>query len=133
MPGRRRSNNNRQGGPQFFGPSGTLPLTHLLSSPPFDRGALGGALDVDPGFGDYVTPRRRKWQARPPQGSKPYKGAVSQYSAMNLLQAIAPAKVRYCVQRKQRREVLFARRKAGYAGSAPKRRYRRTQSSLWRC
>lgn len=45
----------------------------------------------------------------------------------------APARVRKCVQRKERRAVLFALERAGFAGSAPKRHYRRTEDSNWRC
>lgn len=44
-----------------------------------------------------------------------------------------PYRARVCVRRKQRREVLFAFRRAGYAGSAPKRRYRRTSYSKYGC
>lgn len=44
-----------------------------------------------------------------------------------------PLRVGFCVRRKARREVLFALRRAGYGGSAPKRHYRRTQDSQWRC
>lgn len=43
-----------------------------------------------------------------------------------------PERVRFCVQRSQRREVLFALNRAGYSGSAPGR-YRRTQNSQYRC
>lgn len=49
-------------------------------------------------------------------------------------------KVKACVDRKQRREVLFARRKVGFAGSSPGRRskytrklYRRTSYSRYAC
>lgn len=38
-----------------------------------------------------------------------------------------------CVRRKRRREVLFALGRAGYRGSAPKRHYRRTADSYYRC
>lgn len=40
---------------------------------------------------------------------------------------------RFCVGRKERREVLFALKRAGFSGSAPKRHYRRTSKSQWRC
>lgn len=44
-----------------------------------------------------------------------------------------PNRVSFCLQRKSRREVLFALRRAGFRGSAPKRHYLRRQSSAWRC
>lgn len=44
-----------------------------------------------------------------------------------------PARVRFCVQRKVRRGVLFAKNRAGYSGSVKKRWVRRTQSSYYRC
>lgn len=50
-----------------------------------------------------------------------------------------PYRVRFCVQRKQRREVLFAYSKAGFAGSGRgrwngfRRSYRRTAASRYAC
>lgn len=44
-----------------------------------------------------------------------------------------PHRVKVCLRRKQRREVLFAFRRAGYSGSAPKRSYRRTANSFYGC
>lgn len=44
-----------------------------------------------------------------------------------------PHRVRECLVRKQRREVLFAFKRAGFSGSAPKRSYRRTVSSKYGC
>lgn len=43
-----------------------------------------------------------------------------------------PRHVLFCVRRKSRREVLFAYRRAGFSGSAP-RRYRRTAESRYSC
>lgn len=48
------------------------------------------------------------------------------------LEIRVPARVRFCLRRKQRREVLFARRKVGFSG-ATKGPYRRTANSMWRC
>lgn len=50
-----------------------------------------------------------------------------------LLEVRVPQRVRFCLQRKQRREVLFAWKRAGFRGSAPKRFYRRSQNSQYRC
>lgn len=44
-----------------------------------------------------------------------------------------PSRVRFCVQRGLRREVLFALARAGYSGSAPKREYKRTVNSNYGC
>lgn len=44
--------------------------------------------------------------------------------------AALPRQTRFCVQRQQRREVMFAR---GVAGSRGIRKYRRTQNSQWSC
>lgn len=44
-----------------------------------------------------------------------------------------PARVKVCVDRKRRREVLFAFGRAGYGGSAKKLHWRRTPDSQWRC
>lgn len=44
-----------------------------------------------------------------------------------------PYRVRECVRRKDRREVLFAFRRAGYSGSAPKRKYFRKLMSNYGC
>lgn len=45
----------------------------------------------------------------------------------------SPQRVHRCVRRKQRRETLFALRRAGYSGSAPKRHYRRNAFSNYSC
>lgn len=44
-----------------------------------------------------------------------------------------PNRVQFCLRRKARRQVLFALSRAGYGGSAPKRKYFRTQNSQYRC
>lgn len=53
--------------------------------------------------------------------------------ALTRLQIRVPARVKFCQQRKVRREVLFAMRRAGYSGSAKKRYWRRSQNSQYRC
>lgn len=58
---------------------------------------------------------------------------AGRYSALRVLQIRTPRKVLFCVRRKQRREVLFAIRRAGYSGSARKPYYRRTVNSQYRC
>lgn len=39
----------------------------------------------------------------------------------------------FCVRRKERREVLFALKRAGFGGSARKKVWRRNYQSKWRC
>lgn len=53
------------------------------------------------------------------------------YSAMRILRIAVPSKVKFCIVRKVRREVLFARDVAGRRGlSGP---YRRNQNSQYSC
>ena len=49
------------------------------------------------------------------------------------LRVRVPNRVYFCVQRQQRKQVLFALGRAGYSGSARKRHYNRTQNSQYRC
>lgn len=85
----------------------------------------------------WASPRAsRGLRSYPP--SPPAKRAVGasklwRYSPLRVLQMSAPASTRFCVMRKQRREVLFAFRRAGYRGSARKRSWRRTGDSQYRC
>lgn len=69
----------------------------------------------------------------------PAKHAVRRSEAMRLVSPLwrvelkrQPMRVRFCVQRKERREVLFALGRAGFSGSAPGR-YRRVVSSNYGC
>lgn len=48
------------------------------------------------------------------------------------IQISAPRKILACIRRRRRREVLFAKRRAGFSGSAP-RKYRRTHFSSYSC
>lgn len=87
-------------------------------------------------FEDYVSsqgplfdadaPVRRRFHAKPP-----FRGGS--YAAMRILRLAVPRRVRFCVVRRIRRQVLFAFGRAGYSGSAPKRHYSRSANSLWRC
>lgn len=67
------------------------------------------------------------------------RGPVWSRSVPTWLQFTAPSRVMECVRRVARREAMFAFGLAGFRGSAPGRarrngkKYRRTQSSLWRC
>lgn len=68
--------------------------------------------------------------------TSPYRHAGRRSEAMQSLSGLGlrvPDRVRFCVQRKQRRQVLFAQGRAGFGGSAPKRHYVRRAESAWRC
>lgn len=66
----------------------------------------------------------------PPNGLAPW---VGQRTVPAALRIRFPLETRLCFNRKQRREVLFAQRKAGFRGSAPKRSYKRSGDSLYSC
>lgn len=55
------------------------------------------------------------------------------FEPLRSLSIRVPTRTRLCLQRRSRREVLFAYRKAGFSGSAPRRHYKRTQNSQYRC
>lgn len=135
----------RRGRASVFRTNGTLPLAlqqdelWSLSTP-----AWSSAVPQDD-FPDRV------WDEVPYQRSEgswpvvrrygptfsPLKGGLGSRSldALRPLQIRVPMRARFCVQRKQRREVLFAFRRVGYSGSSPGRRntYRRSANSHWRC
>lgn len=118
---------SRQGGP-YYRPSEAAPARmpeasnyYSMGASPFAQvapfGPLGRGLSV------YY----------PPYGPRRVVGSQRLYSSWDTLQIRVPRKAVFCVRRKSRREVLFALRRAGFRGSAPKRHYRRSQDSLWRC
>lgn len=45
----------------------------------------------------------------------------------------ADPRIGFCVQRKERRQVLFALKRAGYGGSVKAKTFRRSYKSQWRC
>lgn len=59
--------------------------------------------------------------------------AVPRWLQLRSLWMQAPSRVRFCVRRKQRKEVLFALGRAGYSGSARKMHWRRNASSQYSC
>lgn len=133
MASRRRSNHMR-GGAQFDAPSGTLPPDVLYDKPYFsDESDLPVSTGMplrlfrevpvaSPVVRVYRGPTRRLPPAKPKL-------------SLNLsgLRFGFPKSVRVCVSRKQRREVLFSLRKAGFSGSARKKRYRRNAFSQYGC
>lgn len=93
-----------------------------------------------PGYGagqphDYLVRRRRRLPVpvRVPPVPHPFaRQRAASWQAFRLLKVRVPSRVRFCVQRHQRKQVLFARGVAGRRGSAPGP-YRRTENSQWRC
>lgn len=75
----------------------------------------------------YPVPAKRSVFAK----SFASRGVRLQYPVLRVLNK-QPMRVRFCVQRKTRREVLFALRRAGYSGSAP-RSYSRSANSNYGC
>lgn len=80
------------------------------------------------------SPQSRRSQAgRGYSYSAPPRPSRRAFGFQSLLSIATPSRVAFCVRRTIRRQVLFALGRAGYSGSAPKRHYRRTQNSQWRC
>lgn len=145
---RRRSRPVDRGGPELEGPNGTLPPG---SGPEFEleRGMpRAGVAVYRDGTGAGRTPRLSI--RRPPFLSAKPTRAIGRLPSRRVADIrrrlfghesglrsfplpVAPYQVKFCVARKQRREILFAKKKAGFSGSAPKRRYRRTLNSKYRC
>lgn len=69
--------------------------------------------------------RRERARVTP---AKPFRRLVS--PVMNRLRAVVPVRIKFCLMRKVRREVMFARSVAGRRGI---RRYRRTVESSYSC
>lgn len=95
----------------------------------FDLGSAAERLQAHRELSDGRFFARRS-VARFGRPSRP-RGASS-WKGLRRLELNAPSRVRFCVARKQRREVLFAWRKVGFRGSSPGP-YRRYGSSQWRC
>lgn len=55
------------------------------------------------------------------------------FAELKQLRVRAPARTLFCAQRRERREVLFAKNRAGYRGSAKKRSWHRNQNSQYGC
>lgn len=84
----------------------------------------------------YAAGTDSAWSGKARYGkSPPYRRSLrsQQYAELKSLRMRAPARVLFCQQRKERREVLFAKKRAGFGGSAKKRRWRRTQNSQYGC
>lgn len=71
---------------------------------------------------------------RLPATASDFRRINSSRLTFNRLSVRVPGRVQFCVQRKQRREVLFAREIAGFRRSpGAGGHYRRNEDSNWRC
>lgn len=114
------------GGPQFFSPNRRLPRREFSDSP--DYRGYGGAPHAIFSIRPLKVGRKVALVGRT---FPPMQAFFPAWSAFRSLAVAMPSRARFCVQRKQRREVLFAKQVAGRRGlSGP---YRRTESSNWRC
>lgn len=125
----------------------TLPPTQeRVRLADLEESAVFGGLEDDPRSVRFGVPeaterlreiaRRSAVRLPPPLARQPRRGfrpLSVQDIAWRSLRIRAPAKVVFCVRRKERREVLFAKQRAGFRGSAKKRFWRRSQNSQYRC
>lgn len=132
------------GGRQYYRPSGTLP--HSTDRDLGRSGTLrpyADTLFLHPGVPGVYPARPVRFVVHSSvvvrKGPRPTKPMLGPLSRSYFLTGDLPSRVRFCVQRKQRREVLFAYRKAGYSGSGRgrwngfRRSYRRFASSGYAC
>lgn len=119
------------GGDKFHSPNGTLPRGFYRDVEP---------VMYNPAFRAVYPILRRAAERAPEFYTKPTRSPAKQVvkyrSALRDVRFTInemPSRVAFCVRRKQRREVLFAKRKAGYSGSVRKSYFRRTISSRYGC
>lgn len=80
----------------------------------------------------WAPPRRLRIETVHP--AKPPSAGPKAMQSLRLLSVRIPERERFCVQRKRRRETLFALNRIGRgAGRLRRRAWRRTESSNWRC
>lgn len=131
---RRSRNRYRRAGEAYYPSSAStaLPRTHEGVRRYQPWGISSASLATPQGFYERFS---RRPTVRPIFSlAKPAVGRLSpgRWSALSELQIRAPARARFCVQRKQRKEVLFALRIAG-RGAGGHGRYRRTANSAFSC
>lgn len=136
----RRRQHKLDGGLLFDGPNGTLP-SDLVQAAKERRGLAGyGVGDPMQGARDvwrpvaakvYGTPGGARFGLRA-RGTLPPAKRVGPW---HRLQVRVPEVTLFCQQRRERKEVLFAKGVAGRSGGSPGRRgtYRRRAESQWRC
>lgn len=128
-------------GEAFYPSSGTLPPTqervHRLQELDSGRSrTLSDLLTGVWGEAPYQPTTLPRLQSQgfvaPPPPYRRISRPTKPWRLLQRLQIRVPARVRFCQQRKERREVLFSLRIAGRAGGSPGP-YRRRAESAWRC
>lgn len=137
----RGSVRRRTGGESQSSPNGTLPRPIADIS----KLSIGDSRTVPIVEADLSFPRARPNVAlvypggrrrRPQVLAKPPLTSVKSLrrKPRRVLEALlGDPRVSFCAKRKERREVLFAMKRAGYRGSVKKKSWRRTFNSQWRC
>lgn len=152
----RRRQFQRGGGASFDAPNGTLPtaqerVQQAIESAALDGWGYGGEppMQGPPGVWEApvapngprpgARPRRLKdlrWPSPRRLLPSPAKrlSKRQQYKALSTLQIRAPRATLFCQQRRERKEVLFAKKIAGFKRSPGRGgTYRRRPESQWRC
>lgn len=142
---RRRSSSNGRARLSYSSSAAALPRPHESVRQVYSGADFGDFLDPGTGYRavnlfGQTWPEEARFQYRrkrsltlPLAEPSEARDTSQRYLPLRLLEIRLPAKVRFCVQRQQRRQVLFAKGRAGYRGSAKKRFWRRTANSQWRC
>lgn len=143
---RRRRSISVPGESQFSDSNRRLPrpVSFVDDVPEDDLRPTGPVLGITP-WRSAVLPERPAWgplppgrrvlrrTLRPPVPVQYFPRSLSWQTVPRDLFMRVPERVKFCVQRKERREVLFAKKRAGFGGSARKRFWRRSASSQYRC
>lgn len=142
----RRRQFERAGGALFDAPNGTLPSAQERVQQELERRGLGWGDGGETPMQDegaarawspvaYEPPAGRR-SGRPQQRSRTIYPPAKRlgFAQLQRLQIREPKVVLFCQQRRERREVLFAKRVAGRKASPGRGgTYRRRPESQWRC
>lgn len=133
MASRRRRDSSRfvSGDPQIRSSVSALPRDVAAASSSFLHGPHRAIVFTPPAPFKRLPARRGVVYAPPPVRT-PTRKSGGPWRFWGSLSVRVPERVKFCVQRKERREVLFARRVAGRRGTAPGP-YRRSPKSQWSC
>lgn len=132
---RSRAHVRSRAGEVFTSSSRRLPRSVIWSEPDVFAGAsrpvmAQGAL---PGTAAVAVVPQRRFPAKQVLRKSAISQRLNNLAFVNELRFSAPSAVKACVRRHERREVLFAQRKAGFSGSAKKRHWLRSSSSNYKC
>lgn len=143
----RRRHNAPAGGAWFDAPNGTLPSANERVQHELERRGLGWGDGGETPMQEPQAPMARNRQpevayydlrrtyGRPgSQRQLPFPAKRLGFSDLKKLRIKEPKVVLFCQQRRERREVLFAKKVAGYRRSPGRGgTYRRRAESQWRC